>query len=185
MKIKRNMPKKNGYDIFIYHDVLDPSRPAAWSKIIAIQRHLKNYDWLYWSDADSLVMNMSVKLENLIDDKFNLIISREEANGNLNTGSFLIRNCEWSETLLKRIYDLTYFLDHQYWEQAALGYILKIEPALLEKVKILQQRALNSHVMYPENPESMFQCGDFVLHFYGECNKYELMRQWSNNIING
>lgn len=181
-KNKTRYAKKHNYDIFIYHDTLDTTRPVPWSKILAIQKHLSDYDWIYWSDADSLIMNMNIKLESLIDDTYNMVISKEEANGNLNTGSFLIKNCEWSKKLLQRIYDQTYFINHEYWEQAALGYILKIDSALLDKVKVLKQRALNSHVMYPECPGSMFQRGDFILHFYGEWNKHELMIQWSDKV---
>lgn len=52
IKIKTNMQKNMAMVLFIYHNILDANRPAAWSKILAIQNHLKNYDWIFWSDAD-------------------------------------------------------------------------------------------------------------------------------------
>lgn len=180
---KTQYANKNGYDLFLYHESLDNTRPGAWSKILAIQNHLKDYEWIYWSDADSLIMNMQIKLEDIIDDKFNLIISRESGTGNLNTGSFLLKNCDWSEKLLKILYDQTDFINHCWWEQAALAHLFDIEPSLLEHVKILHQRVLNSNIKYPEPPDGLFEAGDFVIHFYGGWDKEALMREWSTKVI--
>lgn len=178
---KTNYAKKHEYDLFLYHNVLDQSRPGAWSKIRAIQRHLKDYDWIYWSDADSLIMNTDVKLEDIIDDKFNMVISKEVYRGDLNTGSFLIKNCDWSQQLLKEVYEQSQFINHSFWEQAALKHVFQKKPKLLEQVKILQQRALNSSI-WPEGPSGLYQQGDFVIHFLGPCNKESLMREWIQKV---
>ena len=181
---KKRYAEKHGYDLFLYHERLDNSRPGAWSKILAIQNHLKDYDWIYWSDADSLIMNMAIKLEKFIDNKFNMIISKEVSYGELNTGSFLIKNCIWSRSLLKQIYAQTNFVNHRLWEQAALAYLFKKMPTLLTYVKILPQRTLNSNIIYEKWPDGIFKEGDFVLHFYGPCDKEQLMKVWSKKVIN-
>lgn len=179
---KKQYSVKHDYDYIVYHHLLDETRPAAWSKILALLNHLKDYEWLYWSDADSLIMNMSIKLESLIDNNFNMIISREVGSGNLNTGSFLIKNCVWSEKLLQRIYKQSDFINHMWWEQAALKFVFAQDPSLLAKVKILHQRALNSHLMHGRSPEGFFRDSDFVLHFYGPCAKELLMKTWIEKV---
>lgn len=40
-----------GYDLHDASDIVDLRRPASWSKILAIQRHLPDYDWIFWNDA--------------------------------------------------------------------------------------------------------------------------------------
>jgi len=179
---KEQYARKHGYDLFLYDERLDASRPAAWSKILAILNHLKDYKWIYWSDADSLVMNMTIKLEKFIDDRFDMIISKEAAFGVLNTGSFLIKNCAWSEKLLKRVYEQTEFIHHQWWEQAALAELFKKDPTLLTHVKILPQRLLNSNIVYGKWPAGIFRDGDFVIHFYGPCDKESFMKEWSQRV---
>ena len=39
---------------------IDASRPAAWSKISAMKAHLHDFDYLFFTDIDTLVMNMEV-----------------------------------------------------------------------------------------------------------------------------
>jgi galactosyl transferase GMA12/MNN10 family len=169
--------KKHGYDVIIYHQLLDTSRPAAWSKIVAIQKHLKKYDWIFWSDADSLIMNNDIKVETLIDDNYDLIITREKGRTTLNTGSFLIKNTAWSHALLRDIYAQTQFMHHGWWEQAAFLHLLEVNPSLYNQIKILDQRAMNSHFL--ESHGATYQPGDFVIHFYGDgFSKAKLMSEW-------
>ena len=54
---KRSYAARHGYDFFAYSRALDESRPPAWSKIPAILAHLPEYDWVFWTDADSSSWN--------------------------------------------------------------------------------------------------------------------------------
>src|ERR1700722_2335509 len=44
---KKAYAKKHGYDLILYHKILDTTRPPAWSKILAIQENLAEYEWIY------------------------------------------------------------------------------------------------------------------------------------------
>lgn len=181
---KKKYAEKHGYDVFIYHKLLDENRPAPWSKILAIQRHLSDYDWVFWSDADSLIMNTNTRLESIIDDKFDLIIAKECYLGYLNTGSFLIKNTKWSQDLLKRIYSQEQFTNsYGLWEQQALDHLLKIDQNLLPHLKIVHQRVLNSNFDFTPALDCWYQEGDFVVHFFGDCDKVNLMRIWSQKVV--
>ena len=159
---KKAYAKKHGYDLYLHHELLDFSRPPAWSKIPAIEQHLNDHEWIYWSDADSLIMNDTIKLESLIDNNYDLVITKEMAGWqSINTGSFLIRNCDWSRKLLRDIYNQPEFIHNVTWEQAAFMNLLKINPSLNARIKILHQKVMNS------GPIGIYRPGDFVIHFYG------------------
>jgi galactosyl transferase GMA12/MNN10 family len=155
--------KKHGYDIILGHTTLDNSRPTPWSKIVALEKYLDKYDWLFWTDADSLIMNQEILLETLIDDDFDLIISKETTLGNINTGNFLIKNSRWSKKLLKNIYAQTEFINAPCWEQDTLAYLLKIKPSLYKHIKLIDQRLINAH---PYEPGGEYETGQFIIHFY-------------------
>jgi len=179
---KKAYAKKHGYDIYLHHEKLDLTRPAAWSKILAIERHLDDYEWIFWSDADSLIMNDDIKLESIIDNNYNFIITQEANKKNLNTGSFLIRNCEWSKQLLKDIYSQVQFINVSgFWEQAALAHLLKTKKELNKHIKVMHQRVMNSHIT---EPRGEFQPGDFVIHFYSPVDKKTLMAVYYTKALN-
>lgn len=69
---KKAYCEKHGYDFFCGTEILDPERPIPWSKILFIKEILKNssYRWIFWTDADSLIMNFDIPLESLIDDHY-------------------------------------------------------------------------------------------------------------------
>ena len=166
---KRSYCEMHGYDFICEEDWLDPSRPIQWSKILLLEKVLKNcdYKWIFWTDADSLFMNLSIRLEDLVDSEYNLIISNDY-NG-INTGEFLIKNCPWSAQLLSGIYAHVECINHPWWEQQALRIEIEQCPELLSSIKIVPQRLFNS---FP--PEiagnqftALYQTGDFILHFAG------------------
>lgn len=76
--------KKHNYDLFLYHKSLDPSRHPAWSKILAVEKHIGDYKWLLWIDSDALIMNSNIKIESLIDQNTILLFHRAlDANATL------------------------------------------------------------------------------------------------------
>ncbi|GAB4815416.1 hypothetical protein N2152v2_002462 [Parachlorella kessleri] len=76
------------------------------------------YDWLWLVDADTLAMTPSVPLTDYIDERFDMVLTRD-CNG-INTGSWLIRNSQWTEAMLAAIYARPDAEPKVWWEQAAL-----------------------------------------------------------------
>ena len=69
---------RHGYAFFGETSVADASRNAKWNMISLLQKYLQlpdddaatarnKYDWVFWMDCDSFVMNPAVKLEDLLD----------------------------------------------------------------------------------------------------------------------
>ncbi|GBG91593.1 hypothetical protein CBR_g52629 [Chara braunii] len=64
---KERYVRRHGYDYIDASDILDRRRPPSWSKILAVQKHLGHYDWVFWTDADSVVTNPDITLQQVID----------------------------------------------------------------------------------------------------------------------
>ena len=101
---KRRYADLHGYDLIVSRTAADPSRPAAWSKILEVREHLPRYDWLMFIDVDTLIMNPAVRLEDIADDSVDQVLAADH-NG-VNSGVWLVRNTPWS----------FYFLD-ELWAQ--------------------------------------------------------------------
>ena len=155
---------KHGYTYRSYNAPLDMSRHIAWSKVVACLRLLPDFSWVMWTDADSLIMDMEQSLERwTATDK--AIVICQEANElfTLNTGQFIVRNCQTSRKYLeawldkcpvdsaslKTLIDQPHFMkvyEEHAWARAALD--------------IRDQREFNSFW-------HQYRAGDFILHFAG------------------
>lgn len=168
---KQEYCQKYGYDFICIREHLDPSRPPSWSKILLIQQLLPNYQWVFWSDADSLIMNPEYTLESYIDEQYSLIITSDPY-AEFSAGHFLIKNCPWSFDLLERIYARDDLIHHNWWEQQALIATVQEDPLLNKAIKVLPQRSFNSFLWGGRN--SQYKSGDFILHFANIRNIDEL-----------
>lgn len=144
-------------------------RAPAWSKILFLKNHLRDCDWLFWSDADSLVMDGSTPLERFLDEDYDVIIAREDfdvGTGNVNAGQLFLKNSDWSFWFLDEVWAQTQFIGHPMEEQAAVIHLLHSRE-LSRHVKVVTQRSFNS---YPLN----YRRGDFLLHFAGFRGEHRL-----------
>lgn len=176
--------EKHGYTFHSYTESMDTTRPIPWTKILAILEVMENNpecEWVFWTDADSLIMNDSVKLSRLIDPTYNMITA-SDYNG-INTGQFLIKNCEWSKDFLKRVYAQDQFINHGWWEQMAIMHLYASNKRDKRQIKVLKQRTMNSYAKeaYDSN-WGLYQEGDFIIHFAGVrgADLERLMNQYSN-----
>lgn len=109
----RAYAQKHGYRILDASSLIDTSRPPAWSKIKAVQQLLQDdqhCDWVFWLDADMVVMNSSVSVESFLPDltdepSMDLLVTYDRRL-TANSGSWLIRNTPWSMEFLERWWEL-------------------------------------------------------------------------------
>jgi hypothetical protein len=166
---KLRYSNQHGYAFICHQDNLAFPRPAAWSKIPLLLRHLAEFDWLFWTDADSLVMNPAHRLED-ITAKYagsgSLLIT-EDFSG-LNTGNMLLRSCEWTRQMLTEAWNQTQFLaeSNSNWEQPALISVLEQDVESRHQLKRVPQRVMNSYLQAAA-PHAKFTPGDFILHLAG------------------
>lgn len=164
---KQDYCKQHGYDFICYTESLDPSRPHAWQKIKAVQDSLSSYDWIFWSDADSIIMDSNILLESLIDEKYSFIIAYDNFAKVVNSGQFLIKNSDWSYDFLENVYRREDCIYHPWWENAAIIKEIEASKSIGSFVKIIEQRRMNSFAfeVCGDCKECCYQNGDFIIHF--------------------
>lgn len=100
---KQKYCDKHGYDFISYDQKLDHPRHPSWHKIPYMQQTLPNYDWVFWADSDSFVINSDVKIEDFIDDNKDAVFCKDDMG--INAGMFMFKNSEWSFWLLEEIWN--------------------------------------------------------------------------------
>lgn len=203
---KLSYANRHGYQFIDASNLLDKSRPPSWSKILAVRMHLPHYDWVFWNDADSLVTNPTIALDDIIysivgNTNFNEMpdfIVTKDVTG-VNAGMFFFRNSSWSLQFLDLWWNQTSFIrpfgQRKSGDNDALKFLIERMPA--------QQR--KQHVRFPEmqcvfnsnpwNPslrsghrlmtltktvwQGVYSKGDFMVHLAGLNDK----KPWIEKIL--
>jgi hypothetical protein len=177
IRTKDEYCKMHSYDFITEEgneDCIDPTRPFAWSKLKLIQKYMgfqaplsgSKYDLLVWIDADTFIMNPTIKLQDICErympvDKDMLIVSDWKIP---NTGVIFIRPTQFVQDFISAIYAVPNYKDFTDYEQGVFIHLHKENVCKSqEKVLIMPvnyQRVCNSYWFnyYP---------GDFILHFPG------------------
>jgi hypothetical protein len=174
LKSKLQYAQRWGYSHVVggeeHYDFL---RPVPWSKLGFWLSYLDSddYDFLWLSDADSIITNPEVSLDDIInlvfEDESIQGVWWEDVSGNKNSGQILVRTRsaavrQWlTEADAQR--DLT---DHEWWENAALMRVWDRNPALQKSIRARTDYKLINAYLDP-SPEKNWTPSCFVLHYAG------------------
>ena len=184
--------KLNKYDLEVINIDYEKERPTSWYKILEVKKILESnkYDWVFFVDLDCLFMNMTTKLESLIDDDNFIIFAANSdiqdhpvpnkfgVNG-VNGSQFLIKNCQLSLDFLDDVWsaiDLPADIVNEHdWEQRQFRYSI-VKDQFKDSVKIIENRLLNAFwytnnifflMIYKNYNKEIWQIGDFIVHIPG------------------
>jgi hypothetical protein len=173
--------------------------PSTWEfhKIKTIVAVLEaGADLVFCLDLDTLITNHNVKVEDFIDDKHDFYITQDI--NEVNAGSIIVKNSDWSRTLLKVILEEAGRFEN---EQNA------IKPfANYDKVKILDHPSINSYPYdeyapsyglipgripllgikgKPTHEQGNWEPGDFVAHLPGlpMSRRIEIFNRMKDQIV--
>lgn len=127
---KKKYAEARGYDIYdaesnpTIKSKIDAAKPKMtnfyYFKFVAMQEILgggeatkgKHYDWVVWQDADSLFLNFGKKYEDIVDERFDVILTAGPPDNPtwknvVNAGSFIIRNSDFSLTFLDDVLQMS------------------------------------------------------------------------------
>ncbi len=156
----------HGYDFIEDESVYNPDKPIPWTKIPLILKYIDSYDYIIWVDADILIMNTNIKVEDFIKTyPCNIICGSDWKM--INTGVMIIKCNDFTKEFIKsienNIYDPNEDNSGRYlnWEQGSfINLYDKNFMNCKEHIHITRPTELNSYWFnyFP---------GHFVLHFAG------------------
>merc|ERR1712232_436514 len=74
---KREYAKKHNYKIFVNNDILDSTRKPSWFKVLMTKKHLKEVDWIFYVDTDTIIIDHDRPLTSFIDDRYDFIVTED------------------------------------------------------------------------------------------------------------
>ncbi|KAG0224688.1 hypothetical protein BGW42_004951 [Actinomortierella wolfii] len=161
-----------------FEDVMSHGFVPAWAKIKIILEELdKNeFDWIFWIDTDALITNMDIRLEQFIDDRYSLLITKDL--NYMNAGVFMLKVNDWSRNYMRKVLSM---MDDRSNEQDWMIKLLE-DPAFGEQqhVKYLPQCSFNSY-WNVKTWNEMYLPGDFVIHWAGHNFDIQSFSDWKNN----
>ena len=166
---KQDYCDRHGYDYIEINDTLDPARPTSWSKLLAVEKYLQNYCWLFWTDPDTVIVNQRIKLQDIIVDFSDATMIAGADDNGINCGVFLMRNCNAAYKLITDAYNMTQYVNHCYWEQRAIMDLQSEQYG----IKLVPASVLNSHPWWGSH---QYKDGDFIIHFSGCGGNCEYVR---------
>ena len=183
----------NGYDLIITENTYEKSVAASWSKLWLMNdiMDMSRYDWIFQIDLDTFIVNGNIRLENLIAKAEQSFIKEQKKIekffifaddcGGVNAGQFFVKSKKGSADWLMKIYGLkendTIANIGTWWENAAIRYLISVDPEFVEKMMKLDQSEINA---YPDDRCGYkYQDGDFIIHWAG--GKQGIM-DWGNKI---
>lgn len=143
---------RHGWELQLYSEVADHSRPVSWSRVVLLRRLAAEYDLLLWLDADLVIVDRSVDIaEELEDGRFLYMVEHHTKEGRMpNAGVLMLRGGSETIDFLDEVYAQEDLISHRWWENAAicrlLGYELdpvgpgKPTPLLTEHTKLISPR---------------------------------------------
>ena len=169
---------RHGYDFHCGGDsVWDRSRPIPWSKLLYLQSFLHDYDYLFVSDADVLITNPVVRIEDVILPELGTkdLLWTLDACDHLNSGNMLLR-CS-ARSWIRSFFDLVWkqedLIHHIWWENAAMIQVLQTVPDHAAHVATCNQSWLfNAYLFGPtglavDSSRRLWVEGDLLIHFAG------------------
>ncbi len=121
---------EHGYQLVVVHDDdISGGRPPAWGKVRFLRRLLDTHDRVVWVDADAVIVDPSGDIFAGVDRRtpLSLVVHRYDGLEVPNTGVMAFVSCRWSKRLLDRLWAAEHFIDHKWWENAAMIELLGYE----------------------------------------------------------
>jgi hypothetical protein len=170
--------EKHGYLALPKTDNFSPEQVHfdKFVHILDVMEKHPDVDWVWWIDNDAMITNFDIKVEDLVDKDYHVIMPTDIAA--LNTGSFIVRNSpqakEWLNFLLSKKKE--YRDDKKWFEQQT---VIDFYPKFQDLFKIIPQQWLNSYDYNMYNvagvdllgQDGQWYPGDFVIHWPGLPNK--------------
>ena len=188
---------------FFWFDAKEPGaedREVVWSKILALQKALKDssVQYAFWMDSDSLFMNFGKRVESFIPGGDSHLSFSGGGLCFLNAGHMMFKNDAWTKEFLEDVWE-TFPAPKPFEEQSAMVYALW-KRSSKEKATECRERTQNLHASplgccngtgvlgVDQRPDMnvfpvAYQSGDFIVHFAGGHEKSHAMEKFEKKVL--
>ena len=195
IKIKKEYCKYHNYDFIFknYNEINDDLKKNGWGKLLLLYQYLKNYDYVFVSDADVVLTNRDIRLEDIIfkyENKESKVFITTDYNS-LNSGNMIWKNTNKSFQILDEIFKIGEdkqryeikepFVPKGIYEQPSIIHLYNVNDELRKYINIIPQYEINSYSkilpqlkkpnIKPQIHGFVNRCnwtnGDFLVHFAG------------------
>lgn len=167
---------KYDYKCVLEPKILDDKRAPSWSKILLLQREMRNnpdVNIVVWVDDDIIITNKNINFEDLISQYIfpNLLISQDVVWSPFNCGILVVKNNQESYDYLKEIYDLGSKMPDKLfgglWEQDVMVHHAQTNN-INKMITLIPHNIIQSFYRDHDLPEDKkWRKGDFSAHITG------------------
>ncbi len=117
--------RRHDWDVVVSCEPLYGERPPSWGKLVLLRELLRTYELVFWIDADAIIVDIERDVLSEIDPAHDVWLARHpqqrrEDETVLNAGIILARRSPFTERLFDAMWNAEQFIDHNWWENAAL-----------------------------------------------------------------
>jgi galactosyl transferase GMA12/MNN10 family len=181
---KQEYCDRYGYKFFVLKET-KYSPIMGFNKIHYVLDLFKQYpeiEWLLFSECDAMITNLTITMEDKIDNDYHFIVPVDRLN--INSGNFLARNSEQGRAYLQMIIDKeTEYAKVEWAEQQV---IIDTLEEYANTVKIVPQREMNSYEQHVYDycdiridvlgTSGEWQPGDWIVHWPGTYKPARIQR---------
>jgi hypothetical protein len=175
-KINKLYCEKYGFDLHVSHMRTFTDRHPSWEKLPLVLKHLTNYDYLIWVDADAFFYLDSGNILDLIREHStaNIIFSKDmnQMNPYMNCGIFIAKNTQYTIDLLNKLaYDTDLDKHNPYpgwWEQGLMMFMYYHNILDIRNNIVMCDYGILQH--FNPSEVSNFSKKPYILHMAGKSN---------------
>ena len=144
---KQEYCDRHGYKFFVLKEQ-KYSNCMGFNKIgfvLELFEQHPDIEWLLFSECDATITNLTIKIEDKIDNDYHFIVPVDRLN--INAGNFLVRNSPEGNSYLKSIMNSEPKYQDSMW--AEQGFIIDTIDQYSSIVKLVEQKYMNSYIQEP------------------------------------
>ena len=116
-KINKIYCNKYEIELIVCNNKTLHNRHSAWERLPLILKHIVDYEYIIWIDADAFFYTNTPNIIDIINNNkdLNFIFSKDIENNNINTGIMIIKNSQYSiDFINKWVYDEDLYHNNPY-----------------------------------------------------------------------
>lgn len=176
--VARQYCEKFGYTYICYRERINPALIPTWNKLIAVRENLARFDWVFWLDADALIVNPTQRIEDIVapyESGKDMLFSSDDCG--LCAGVFFAKNTPWTDRFLESVLLLGELPDCEHlYEQKTIRTLYSLFPSVRERIGLIPPSVI-------QFPYAEHNSQAFVHHYWAISQRFEQVEIKMRDII--